>query len=63
FKELENYGYKNLSFKEESKTSGKSVIEYNKEDYYTALKIAKKLNIINMLENNGLDNKINILID
>lgn len=62
-KELESLGYKNIILKEDSKKLGKSVIEYNSEDYYTALKIAKKLNISNMLENNSLSNKINILID
>ncbi|MGL4673081.1 MAG: LytR C-terminal domain-containing protein [Cetobacterium sp.] len=63
YKDLETSGYKNLSLKEESKNIDKSVIEYNKDDYYTALKIAKKLNVINMLENNSLNNKINVLID
>lgn len=62
-KDLESSGYKNLSLKAESKNIDKAVIEYNKEDYYTALKIAKKLNITNMLENNSLNNRINILID
>ena len=62
-KELESSGYKNVILKEDSKKLDKSVIEYNGEDYYTALKIAKKLNISNMLENNSLSNKINILID
>ncbi|MGL5088790.1 MAG: LytR C-terminal domain-containing protein [Cetobacterium sp.] len=63
YKDLEALGYRNLSLKEESKSIDKAVIEYNKEDYYTALKIAKKLSITNMLENNSLNNRINVLID
>ncbi|MGL4999260.1 MAG: LytR C-terminal domain-containing protein [Cetobacterium sp.] len=63
YKDLETSGYKNLFLKEEFKNIEKSVIEYNKDDYYTALKIGKKLNITNMLENNSLSNKINVLID
>ena len=62
-KELENLGYKNLTFKEENKSLDKPVIEYKKDDYYIALKIAKKLNITNMIENNSLENKINILVN
>lgn len=62
-KELENLGYKNLTFKEENRSLDKPVIEYKKDDYYIALKIAKKLNITNMIENNSLENKINILVN
>lgn len=62
-KELEGLGYKNVYLKNEPKKLEKPVIEYNKEDYYTALKVAKKLNIISMIENNSLDNKLNILMN
>ncbi|MEG3013669.1 MAG: LytR C-terminal domain-containing protein, partial [Cetobacterium sp.] len=62
-KELEGLGYKNVYLKNESKKLEKPVIEYNKEDYYTALKVAKKLNIISMIENNSLDNRLNILMN
>lgn len=56
-------GYKNIILKNETKGIEQPVIEYNKEDYYTAIKISKKLNIVNMLENNSLKNKINILVN
>lgn len=61
-KELKESGYKNVVLKKGSKKLEKSIIEYNKEDYYTALKIAKKLNITDMIENNSLNNKIDIFI-
>ncbi|WP_297404881.1 LytR family transcriptional regulator [uncultured Cetobacterium sp.] len=62
-KELEASGYKNISLKNEKKDLSKPVIEYNKDDYYIALKISKELKIPNMLENNDLRNKINVLIN
>lgn len=62
FKELKNSGYKNLIIKKDPKKIEKSVIEYNKEDYYIALKISRKLDIKNMVENNNLKNRIDILI-
>lgn len=62
-KELESLGYKNIYLKNDSKTTDKSVIEYNKDDYYIALKIAKKLNISGMIENNELNNRVNIIMN
>lgn len=62
-KDLIRYGYKNITVKADKKNIEQPVIEYNKEDYYTALKVARKLKIENMLENNSLNNKINILVD
>lgn len=62
-KELQSSGYKNVSLKSENKNLSKPVIEYNKDDYYIALKMSKELNIPNMLENNDLKNKINVLIN
>lgn len=62
-KELEASGYKNVSLKNEKKDLSKPVIEYNKDDYYIALKMSKELKIPNMLENNDLRNKINVLIN
>lgn len=62
-KELEASGYKNISLKNEKKDLSKPVIEYNKDDYYIALKMSKELKIPNMLENNDLRNKINVLIN
>lgn len=62
-KELIREGYKNIILKNEIKGIEQPVIEYNKEDYYTAIKLSKKLKIANMLENNSLRNKINILVN
>lgn len=63
YKNLGNLGYKNLTLKEQNKNLDKSVIQYNKADYYIALKIAKKLNIDSMIENNELNDKIVILMN
>lgn len=62
-KELQSSGYKNVALKSETKNLSKPVIEYNKDDYYIALKMSKELKIPNMLENNDLKNKINVLIN
>jgi len=37
-------------------------VEYNKEDYFIALRIAKELGITDMIENNDLVNRIGVTI-
>ena len=55
-------GYSNISSLPEKEDTEQSIIEYNKEDYFTALKIAKALGITDMVENSDLENKIGITI-
>ena len=55
-------GYGNISSLPEKKDIEQSIIEYNKEDYFIALKIAKSLGITDMVENSDLENKISITI-
>lgn len=54
-------GYKNISTGNEK--GNLTVVDYRSEDYYIAYKIAKKLGIKNMVENNnGENNIINVYI-
>ena len=55
-------GYGNISSLPEKEDIDQSIIEYNKEDYFIALKIAKALGITDMVENSDLENKIGITI-
>ena len=55
-------GYGNISSLPEKEDTEHSIIEYNKEDYFIALKIAKALGITDMVENSDLENKIGITI-
>ena len=55
-------GYGNISSLPEKEDTEQSIIEYNKEDYFIALKIAKILGISDMVENSDLENKIGITI-
>ena len=55
-------GYSNISSLPEKEDTEQSIIEYNKEDYFIALKIAKALGITDMVENSDLENKIGITI-
>ena len=61
-KKIKAAGYGNISSLPEKEEIEQSIIEYNKEDYFIALKIAKALEISDMIENNDLVNKINITI-
>ena len=40
----------------------KSIVEYNKEDYFIAQKIAKIVQVEDMVENNDLENRVNVTI-
>jgi len=62
FEKLQKSGYQNLHRVKTKKEIKESKIEYNKEDYYTAYKISKKLGINLLKENNDLNNRIEIKI-
>lgn len=55
-------GYGNITSHPEKEDTEQSIIEYNKEDYFVAQKIAKVLGITDMVENSDLENKIGITI-
>ena len=59
---VKKLGYTNVSTSARKEGTEQSVIEYNKEDYFIALKIAKELGITDMIENNDLVNKIGVTI-
>lgn len=59
---LKKENYLNVSSNTEKEDVDKSYIEYNKEDYFIAMKISKLLNIETMLETDNLNNKMNIII-
>ena len=59
---VKKIGYANVSTSVAKESSEQSVIEYNKEDYFIALKVAKELGITDMIENNDLSNKIGVTI-
>lgn len=56
---LKKAGYKNIKTAKEEKNE-KAFIEYNKEDYFIAYKIAQKLEIQDMVEKDALSNMIEI---
>lgn len=56
---LKKAGYKNIKTAKEEKNE-KAFIEYNKEDYFIAYKIAQKLEIQDMVEKDVLSNMIEI---
>ena len=62
FEKLKKLGYTNVSTSARKEGTEQSVIEYNKEDYFIALKVAKELGITDMIENNDLSNKIGVTI-
>lgn len=62
FELLKKQGYKNLKNIKSKDEVEHSIIEYNKEDYFIALKISKLLNIPDMIEIDSLKNQINIII-
>ena len=59
---VKKLGYTNVSTSARKEGTEQSVIEYNKEDYFIALKVAKELGITDMIENNDLSNKIGVTI-
>ena len=59
---VKKLGYTNVSTSARKEGTEQSVIEYNKEDYFIALKVAKELGITDMIENNDLSNKIDVTI-
>lgn len=59
---VKKIGYTNVSTSARKEGTEQSVIEYNKEDYFIALKVAKELGITDMIENNDLSNKIGVTI-
>lgn len=66
-KKLKESGYEKLTMVEMSQIDAATkidleVIEYRKSNYYTALKLAKELGIISLVENNSIGNKIRIKI-
>lgn len=58
---LKKDGYKNIFTKEPK--GNLTVVEYSPEDYYIAYKLAKKLGIVNMVEQNNKEDVINIYIN
>lgn len=61
-KKLKDAGYGNITNHSEKEDTQQSIVEYNKEDYFVAQKIARVLKISDMIENNDLENKIGITI-
>ena len=59
---MKKIGYTNVSTSVAKEGTEQSVIEYNKEDYFVALRVAKELGITDMIENNDLVNKIGVTI-
>ena len=59
---VKKLGYTDVSTSARKEGTEQSVIEYNKEDYFIALKVAKELGITDMIENNDLSNKIGVTI-
>lgn len=59
---VKKLGYTNVSTSARKEGTEQSVIEYNKEDYFIALRIAKELGITDMIENNDLVNRIGVTI-
>ncbi len=55
-------GYTDINTSAAKEGTEQSVIEYNKEDYFIALRIAKELGITDMIENNELVNRIGVTI-
>lgn len=61
--ELKKLGYKKVTVEKEATKSDNKIIEYAAEDYFIAYKIAKKLDITDMIERQGLKNKVRIIIN
>ena len=61
--ELKKAGYKKVSVEKEGTKSDKKIIEYTSEDYFIAYKIARILDISDMIERDGLKNKVRVIIN
>lgn len=59
---VKKLGYTDVNTSVAKEGTEQSVIEYNKEDYFIALRVAKELGITDMIENNDLVNKIGVTI-
>ena len=59
---VKKLGYTDVNTSAAKEGTEQSVIEYNKEDYFIALRIAKELGITDMIENNDLANRISVTI-
>ena len=59
---VKKLGYTDINTSAAKEGTEQSVIEYNKEDYFIALRVAKELGITDMIENNDLVNKIGVTI-
>lgn len=59
---VKKLGYTDVNTSVAKEGTEQSVIEYNKEDYFIALRIAKELGITDMIENNDLVNRIGVTI-
>ncbi|WP_300357906.1 LytR C-terminal domain-containing protein [Fusobacterium sp.] len=60
---LKKAGYNDVTEKKETVKGTDTLINYNKEDYYIAYKIAKKLGIDKFVEKNDLQNKIIVVVE
>ena len=59
---VKKLGYTDVNTSAAKEGTEQSVIEYNKEDYFIVLRIAKELGITDMIENNDLVNRIGVTI-
>ena len=59
---VKKLGYTDINTSAAKEGTEQSVIEYNKEDSFIALRIAKELGITDMIENNDLVNRIGVTI-
>ena len=60
---LKKDGYNDVTQKKEAVKGTDTLINYNKEDYYIAYKIGKKLGIDKFVEKNDLQNKIVVVVE
>lgn len=60
---LKKDGYNDITQKKEAVKGTDTLINYNKEDYYIAYKIGKKLGITKFVEKNDLQNKVIIVAE
>lgn len=60
---LKDDGYNDVTHKKETVKGTDTLINYNKEDYYIAYKIGKKLGIDKLIEKNDLQNKIVVVVE
>ncbi|MBS9776409.1 MAG: LytR C-terminal domain-containing protein [Fusobacterium sp.] len=61
-KKVKKIGYSDVIRKDDKIDTQESIIKYNKEDYFTAQKIAKALDIKNIIEASSLKNEIEIIV-